>query len=419
MPNTITTISINGSESIDAKNPYSASRKWEFFSTKNGISRPLFPSWRRYSSTTAVNSSSHPTDTEFKGSRGMPLNNGYSNGHSSNTVGRTNGYSNGHSAVNVKNFSPKSDKSLSPKSSSGVESSADQPLKGWVALVTGSSRGIGKGIALQLGEAGATVYVTGRPPHRRSELQQSLGLPMLEETALEVSHRGGTGVAVYCDHSDPEQVKELFRRIDREQRGRIDILVNNAQSNVDEHIHTDRRFYEYPVEFFEETNSVALTNHYICSVLATRLMIPRRKGLIVTISSGGGINFLFNTVYGKDRMAADMAQELKDKGITSVCIHVGPVKTEAVKLTVLDPEKPVLNDIFGQGESIEFTGKCIIALATDPKLMKRSGRILSTTEIAKDYDLHDLDGSQPSCPVYTKWKDFYEVLNDVRTKTAL
>ncbi|KAH7704351.1 Protein DHS-9 [Aphelenchoides avenae] len=313
-----------------------------------------------------------------------------------------------------------------PQSSSGVgsEPRSNKPLKGWVALVTGASRGIGKGIALQLGQAGATVYVTGRPPNSRTESQNELKLPMLEETALEVTKRGGRGVAVYCDHADPEEVKELFRMIDREQKGRIDILVNNAFSNLDEHLLTDRPFYEYPVEFFEETNNVGLTNHYICSVLATRMMILRRRGLIVTISSGGGINYVFNTSYGvnkaaKDRMAADMAHELKGKGIASVCLHVGPVRTELVQTTILEPRKPGLSDLFGKGESIEYSGMCVVALATDPGLMKKSGRILATSQLAEEYGLYDIDGARPACPVYSRWKDFYDTLNDVRTKTAL
>ncbi|KAH7716228.1 CRE-DHS-9 protein [Aphelenchoides avenae] len=297
------------------------------------------------------------------------------------------------------------------QSSSGVGSEAriNKPLKGWVALVTGASRGIGKGIALQLGQAGATVYVTGRPPNSRTESQNQLKLPMLEETALEVTKRGGKGIAVYCDHADIEEVKELFRMIDREQKGRIDILVNNAFSNLDEHLLTDRPFYEYPVEFFNETNNVGLNNHY---------------GLIVTISSGGGINYVFNTSYGvnkaaKDRMAADMAHELKGKGIASVCLHVGPVKTELVQTTILEPRKPGLSDLFGKGESIEYSGMCVVALATDPGLMKKTGRILATSQLAEEYSLYDTDGARPACPVYSRWKDFYDTLNDVRTKTAL
>jgi dehydrogenase/reductase SDR family protein 1 len=105
-------------------------------------------------------------------------------------------------------------------------------LQGQVALVTGASRGIGKGIALVLGEAGATVYVTGRPLGKKPKNENPLALPTLEQTAKEISTRGGKGIAVYCDHSNPEEVRKLFDQIEKEQKGQLDILVNNAYSAV-------------------------------------------------------------------------------------------------------------------------------------------------------------------------------------------
>ncbi|OUC46154.1 glycosyltransferase, group 1 family protein, partial [Trichinella nativa] len=173
-------------------------------------------------------------------------------------------------------------------------------LSGRVALVTGASRGIGRGVALQLGEAGATVYITSNE--------------------FQVNGRGGKAIAVYCDHSKDEEIKALFQRIEEEQNGQLDILVNNAYSGI---------------KIWDDINNTGLRNHYICSVYAARLMVPRKSGLIVTISSVGGLRYLFNVPYGVgkaacDRMAVDCAEELKAKNVAYISIWPGAVQTELI-----------------------------------------------------------------------------------------
>uniref|UniRef100_A0A914UME2 Dehydrogenase/reductase SDR family member 1 n=1 Tax=Plectus sambesii TaxID=2011161 RepID=A0A914UME2_9BILA len=177
-------------------------------------------------------------------------------------------------------------------------------LRGQVALVTGASRGIGKGIALQLGQAGATVYVTGRSPDKQESISATLKLPSLNETAREITARGGKGIAIYCDHSDPDDIKRLFLAIAKEQNNRLDILVNNAYAAVNAVSRaTGVKFWDLDPSLWDTVNNVGLKNHYICSVYAAKLMVPQRKGLIVTVSSAGGMRYLFNAAYGAGKAA--------------------------------------------------------------------------------------------------------------------
>ncbi|KAK0423046.1 hypothetical protein QR680_007940 [Steinernema hermaphroditum] len=294
---------------------------------------------------------------------------------------------------------------------------SSKPLSGQVALVTGASRGVGKGIAVQLGEAGATVYVTGRPPAKQEGISQILNLPTLEQTAQEITKRGGKGIAVFCDHSDPEEARKLFERIEKEQNGRLDILVNNAYSAVTavgKAGHT--MFYEEDPSLFEAVNNVGLTNHYICSVYAARLMVPRKKGFIVTLSSQGGIAHTFSVAYGVnkaacDRLAADIAHDLIGSNICSICLWPGGVRTELVTAWGADE---TVKRYFDEGETIEFSGKCVVALATDPKLMEKTGRILNTAHLAKEYNLFDEGGTQPISEVFDFFNDYLNTVNEIR-----
>ncbi len=199
-------------------------------------------------------------------------------------------------------------------------------LAGRVALVTGASRGVGRGIALQLGEAGATVYITGRKAAD------------LEKTCQEVKARGAErAIAVVMDHAKDADVSELFDRIKREQNGKLDILVNNAYAGVNAILTSSgKKFYDCPPEIWDDINNVGLRNHYICTVHASRIMVPRKSGLIVNISSPGGLKYLFNVAYGIgkaacDRMAADCGHELRKSNVTMVSLWPGAVETEAIK----------------------------------------------------------------------------------------
>ena len=203
-------------------------------------------------------------------------------------------------------------------------------LTGKVCVVTGASKGIGRGIAVQLGQAGATVYITGR------------SVDKLQECAQEIEKRGGKAVAVAVDHSKDDEVKELFERVKTENDGRLDVLVNNAYAGVDMiSRNAGKKFWvEDPINQWDCINGVGLRNHFICTTYAARMMVERKDGLIVNVSSFGGLRYLFNVCYGigkaaKDRMAADCAHELKNSNVTMISLWPGPVKTEYIEENVL------------------------------------------------------------------------------------
>ncbi|XP_077983420.1 dehydrogenase/reductase SDR family member 1-like [Glandiceps talaboti] len=281
-------------------------------------------------------------------------------------------------------------------------------LEGKVCIVTGGTRGIGKGIALQLGEAGATVYVTGRTlTPKSSEYPGSL-----QETAEEIKKRGGKCIPVQCDHSDDNQIKDLFDKVRNEQDGRLDILINNVYSAVPMLFSShQKKFWEMEPEVWDNVNVVGLRAHYIATVHASRMMVPRKQGLIVNISSVGGVMYFLSVPYGVgkagcDKMATDCAKELKEHNIASISLWPGPVKTEVVVDNLTNGKfstDMMLQAGFSQGESIEYAGKAIVHLANDPKLMQKTGRILWTCDLAREYNFKDIDGRDP--PSYRHLKD--------------
>uniref|UniRef100_A0A7N8YIV6 Dehydrogenase/reductase (SDR family) member 1 n=2 Tax=Mastacembelus armatus TaxID=205130 RepID=A0A7N8YIV6_9TELE len=260
-------------------------------------------------------------------------------------------------------------------------------LSGWVCVVTGASRGIGRGIALQLSEAGATVYITGRQEKT------------LKQTAAEVKERGGNCVPVVCDSTKDEDIEGLFERIKCEQNGRLDILVNNAYAGVQSIFgSTGKKFWEIDPSIWDSINNAGLRGHYFFSVYASRMMVAQGQGLIVTISSIGGLRYLFNVPYGIgkaacDRMAADMAVELKNRGVVSVSLWPGAVQTELVSQFILEKDSPSdLKNVFASGETTELSGKCIVKLAKDKNLMSLTGKVLMTCDLARRYGIQDIDG---------------------------
>jgi len=292
-----------------------------------------------------------------------------------------------------------------------IMASTKHPLSGKIALVTGATRGIGKGIALQLAEAGAFVYVTGRTLKPKEEGAGG----SLAETTEEMKARGlgvGGGEGVLCDHAKDEDVTKLFEKIKSEQNGRLDILINNAFAGVNAiSSQMGVPFWEQKPSTWDDINGVGLRNHYLCTVLAAQMMVPRKSGLILTVSSVGGLRYLFNVPYGvgkeaKDRMMKDCSIELKKKGVTCISLWPGAVRTEQVMYNIehggfqagqshggIDATK--MRQMFENGESTEFSGKCVVALATDPSLMKKTGRVLSNGDLASEYGLYDANGSQP------------------------
>ena len=260
-------------------------------------------------------------------------------------------------------------------------------LSGKVSLVTGASRGIGRGIALQLGEAGATVYITGR---NASDLQR---------TCAEVKARGAhNAIPVVMDHSKDDEVEALFERIKKEQGGQLDICVNNAYAAVNAiAANSDKKFYETPLGIWDQINGVGLRNHYLCTVYASRMMVKQKSGLIVNISSPGGLRYWFNVAYGIgktacDRMAADCAVELKSDNVAMVSLWPGPVATEMVQETVLQVDNHKMKGTFHDAETVEMAGRAISHLAADPNIMTKTGRILMTYDLAQEYGFTDVDG---------------------------
>jgi dehydrogenase/reductase SDR family protein 1 len=281
-----------------------------------------------------------------------------------------------------------------------------KPLTGKIALVTGATRGIGKGVALQLGEAGCTVYITGRTLKAK---EGSLG--SLEETANEIRDRGGKCVACEVDHENDAQIAKLFEQIDTENNGRLDILVNNAYKGVNTIFeNSSLKFWEVKPEIWDDINNVGLRNHYFCTVYAARLMTARKQGLIVNISSFGGIRYLFNVAYGigkaaVDRMAVDCGIELRKSNVTMLSLYPGAVKTELVtdiiknqktetQTDLQNGKKVSLSDVFEKGESIEFSGKIIVDMAQDPNIIKLTSRVIIGAEYARSKGIRDIDNRE-------------------------
>src|SRR5262245_4240992 len=241
-----------------------------------------------------------------------------------------------------------------------------------VALVTGASRGVGKGCALALADEGATVYVTGR-----TVTPGSYSLPgTVGETAAEVDRRGGKGIAVQVDHGKDDEVAALFDQIQREQ-GRLDLLVNNAFS-LPEDLTEPQPFWEKPLSNWQMVD-VGVRSSFVAAWHAAKLMVPRKSGLIVATSGYVGVTYTYGVVFGTcksavDRMARDMGIEFKPDGVASVSIERGLTFTERAERalnrnpamksqTVTDPNV---------GSSVEFPGRVIAALAKDPNIMQRS-----------------------------------------------
>lgn len=281
-------------------------------------------------------------------------------------------------------------------------------LDGQVAVVTGATRGLGKGIATGLGEAGAVVYITGRTLTASAD---SLG--SLEETAAAVNRVGGTAVPVQVDHSDDEQVKALFDRIQTDQNSRLDLLVNNAYAGVSAlKAAYGKPFWEAePAEFWDACNAVGLRSHYLASVYAARLMVPRRRGLICTLSSWGGLSYIFGVPYGVgkaacDRLAADMAVELKPHQVTSLSIWPGIVGTELMTQFAaemgLGSGQPASAGEDGSApdhynwETPLLTGRVIAALTGDRHLLRRTGQVQIVAELAREYGTVDAEGNRPA-----------------------
>jgi dehydrogenase/reductase SDR family protein 1 len=250
-------------------------------------------------------------------------------------------------------------------------------LSGRVALVTGASQGVGKGIATELLEAGATVYRTGR--------------------SINEQHCDSLSIAIKCDHRDDRQVQAVFHRI-AVQHGRLDILVNNAWGGYENMIEGgeftwDRPFWQQPIWRWDAMFQAGVRSAYVAGQMAAQMMLGQPGGLIVNMSFWAAQKFIGNVAYGvskaaTDKMTADMAHEIQEYNVAVISLYPGLVRTEKVMQSAnwLD---------LSNSESPQFIGRAVAALAADPRVIEKTGSALVAAKLAKEYGFTDIDGKIP------------------------
>jgi dehydrogenase/reductase SDR family member 1 len=278
----------------------------------------------------------------------------------------------------------------------------DGGLAGRVALVTGASRGIGRGIAFELGMQGATVYLTGRTTAADHRGDGPRRTDTIDDAAEEVTTLGGTAIALRCDHRVDDDVRAVIDRITKDQ-GRLDILVNNASGNAESDT-KGKRFWEVPLQSWDDLVDVGLRSNFTASALAAPLLIAQGSGLIVNVSSPGSVHYLVSVIYGAakagtDKLTADMALELREHQVAVVSIWPGVVKAERMLQRAVrsdDGKLRVQGLDMDDAETARFSGRAVVALATDQKVMARSGGAFSVADMAREYGFTDVDGNQPA-----------------------
>ena len=277
------------------------------------------------------------------------------------------------------------------------------PLRDTIALVTGASRGAGRAIALELGAAGATVYVTGRTVAAGTGVD---GLPgTVHETAAEVTARGGRGIGIKCDHTDDGQVAAVFSQIGRD-HGRLDLLVNNVWGGYE-----DERcrplpavpFWEQPLDQWTRMFTAGVRAHIVASRCAVPLMLPLGRGLIVTTTANlEPLPYLKNLFYDLAKQAVTrvtwaMARELREHGIAAVAVAPGFMRTERIEAAFRRAgAEAALDGPGGPKETPAYLGRAVVALASDRGVLARSGELLEVGSLAREYGFRDVDGSQPA-----------------------
>lgn len=277
-----------------------------------------------------------------------------------------------------------------------------RPLAGKVALVAGGTRGGGRGIAIELGADGASVYVTGRSSTgRRSDLDRP---ETIEETAERVTAAGGRGIPARTDHSRPDEVRALVDKIAAEQDGRLDILVNSVWGG-DPLTDWEHPLWEQDLDTGFRLMRQAVDTHVITSRLALPLMVARRSGLVVEITDGNTARYRGSVFYDLAksaviRLAVAQAAELKPYGVAAVAVTPGFLRSEAVLEHLGVTEGNWRNGAaqdpnFAQSESPAYLGRAVAALAADPRIMAKTGRALATWGLYQEYGFTDADGTQP------------------------
>jgi NAD(P)-dependent dehydrogenase (short-subunit alcohol dehydrogenase family) len=266
-------------------------------------------------------------------------------------------------------------------------------LRNKVAIVTGSSRGAGRGIALALGEAGAIVYVTGRSVRGQPTTENLPGT--IEDTAEAVTARGGKGIAVRCDHTMDSDVEALFARVQSEQ-GRLDLLVNNAWGGYEHHDYKSfgAPFHEQPLRHWDGMFTAGVRAAIVASHFAIPIMLHQKSGVIVNVSVWDREKFMVNVFYDVaknaiNRLTFGLAQELKPHNIAAVALAPGFMRTERVAGAF---EAAGNKDYLNFTESPEYVGRATAALAADVNVMEKSGRVLAVGDLAEEYGFTDMDG---------------------------
>ncbi len=287
-----------------------------------------------------------------------------------------------------------------------------KPLRGQIALVAGATRGCGRGIAVELGAAGATVYCTGRTTRRH---QSPMKRPeTIEETAELVDTAGGLGIAVQVDHTEPAQVESLIARIRNEQAGRLDILVNDIWGGEDM-IAWGRRFWEQSLEDGLLLLRQAIHSHIITSHFALPLMLEHGQGLVVEVTDGNTLRYRGQLYYDlvkttAMRLALAFDHELREHNdenrITALAITPGFLRSEWMLdhfgVTEATWRDAIEQDVdFAVSETPRFLGRVVAALAADPKVNRYAGQALTSWDMAKVYQIDDVDGRRPDWGSYT------------------
>jgi NAD(P)-dependent dehydrogenase (short-subunit alcohol dehydrogenase family) len=285
---------------------------------------------------------------------------------------------------------------------------AGKPLTDCIAVVTGASRGAGRAVALELGAAGATVIVTGRttgdqPAATYPSMLALSGMNRMpgtiEEAAQAVTDAGGLGIAVRCDHTREDEVQSLFERV-RTDHGRLDVLVNNAWGGHESFDGVfDAPFWQHPLAHWDSMMDRGVRNHLLAARAAAPLFVQQRRGLIVATTFWDRDRYMRGNLYydlakaAITRLSFGIAQELKPHGVASVAVSPGWMRTELVLAGHRADEtnwhqRPAL----ARTESPRYLGRAVAALAADPQVMKKTGRVMRVADLAAEYGFTDIDG---------------------------
>jgi NAD(P)-dependent dehydrogenase (short-subunit alcohol dehydrogenase family) len=287
-----------------------------------------------------------------------------------------------------------------------------RPLQGHIAVVTGASRGAGRGIAIELGAAGATVIVTGRSTRAAQPLEHYAGILALggastlpgtiDDCAEEVTRAGGHGIALRCDHTQPDQVEALFARVQAE-HGRIDLLVNNAWGGHESFDGVfEAPFWQHPLAHWDAMVDRGVRNHLLAARAAAPHLVAQGQGLIVATTFSDRERYLRGNLYydlakaAINRLAFGIAQELRPHGVASLALSPGWMRTEFV-LAGHRTDEAHWHEVpaLARTESPRYLGRAVAALAADAQVMGKSGAVHRVADLAREYGFTDIDGRQP------------------------